>query len=225
MFLTVDDALDDATFAALHHQVSVSPLIGSSVLVGGFQATRGFGAAFRPHTTGVAAELRRRMPFMATVLALAHRLVPASFGTVGIVATLCGRLGNACYGNVLCIPAGSGVDRHVDATLFAARPGNAITPAVVAVLYVEVPATLSGGALRLWNGDEEAGEITAKPNRVVLFKGHLAHSVQATVGTGTRISVVIELYRLPWWQLHKVPPLRVQSDAFGDVMARLRASR
>jgi hypothetical protein len=164
------------------------------------------------------------------VMTLAHQHVGGRFRShalidAGLDVLLGRRHTNACYANVLCIPAGAGVDRHIDATLFAARSGVAITPWLVAVLYVDVPATLGGGSLQLWDGPHAVATLVPRPNRLVLFAGHLAHAVETTTGHGTRVSVVIELYRLPWWRRRQVPRLKVQSDAFSEVMARLRSPR
>jgi hypothetical protein len=222
VFHCYDDILPTPAFATLQQQVRSSALVGKSVLVGGFQGTRGFGVAMRP-TQGTMDKLAARAPFIATTWNLAHQtaLADVRWGSAWQRAWPPWGV-NAGYANLLCVPAGQQVERHVDATLFPAKFGQApITPWLVGVLYVDVPSSLSGGTLELWRDQQHVGRVTPQTNRLVLFDGRLGHAVTTIEGIGTRISIVVEMYRVPWWQLRKVPAMRVQSEAFADVLARL----
>jgi predicted 2-oxoglutarate/Fe(II)-dependent dioxygenase YbiX len=130
----------------------------------------------------------------------------------------------ALYLNVLVVPPGGAVERHVDATLgVVAGDPRTIVPRVVVALYVDVPADLQGGVLRLDRDGVAVAEITPRRGRLVCFDGRLAHEVTATTASGPRVSCVAELYRLPRERLRALPRLRVQSNGFADVLERLRS--
>lgn len=225
-------ASDDGVFvaddghdvAALSSSIRQSRLIGQSQLVGAFEATRGFGLAC--HRSALS-EALARVPWLAPFVALAldderrHRLLrPSLFDRVG--ASVFGDV-NALYVNVLVVPPGGFVARHVDSTLGTADGDDrVVTPLAVAVLYVDVPADLAGGDLRLFRGDDVIAAVTPRVGRFVLFNGALGHEVTATTATAPRISCVCELYRLPRVRLARLPRVRLQSQGFQDVLARLR---
>jgi hypothetical protein len=171
----VDDdvGIDTGTLRTAIHK---SALIGASQLVGAFEATRGFGIACHRSALGDAlARAPWLRPFVHAVLdderlqrllrlSLAERLLGAMLGDI-----------NALYVNVLVVPPGGGVARHVDSTLGVQGDGPVLTPRAVGVLYVEVPADLSGGDLRLFEHDTLKATVAPKVGRLVLFRGSLGH--------------------------------------------------
>jgi hypothetical protein len=200
--------------------------------VGPFEATRGFGLAC--HVAAVDDALQK-VPWLRPFLALAldrqrldALLQPSLLERAG--AAVFGDL-NALYVNVLVVPAGGAVARHVDSTLGTAGDDDAVyVPRAVAVLYVDVPDGLVGGQLRLWRGDEPAGAVDPRVGRFVLFQGALGHEVTPTSSSsssssspsGARVSCVCELYALPRARLARLPRVRLQSQGFRDVLDRLR---
>ncbi len=226
-FVAFDDVLTAAALAELRGSIHGSRLIGESQLVGAFEATRGFGLACRVSAIeeGIA-----KVPWLRGFIALAldderraRLLEPSLFDRVG--AAVFGDV-NAVYVNVLVVPGGGAVATHVDSTLGVVEGDDVVyTPRAVAVLYVDVPADLQGGQLRLWNGDTQVGEVTPRENRFVLFRGALGHEVTTTTSTTPRVSCVCELYALPRARLAQLPRVRLQSRGFQDVLARLRRPR
>ena len=210
---------------ALRAAIGASALIGESQLVGAFESTRGFGIAC--HRSAVREALAKAPwlgPFVDVVtdgdrlqrllrLSLVERLLGSVLGDI-----------NALYLNVLVVPPGGAVARHVDSTLGVRGAGPVFTPRAVGVLYVDVPADLQGGHLRLFHGNDEQprASIEPKTGRLVLFRGALGHEVTATTTTAARVSCVAELYALPRARLAKLPRVRVQSRGFDEVLARLR---
>ncbi len=227
--LVVDDGLVDAVrVSALRAAIASSKLPGASQLDGGFWATRGFGVACHARAVDEAlARVPLLRPFVdvATDEDLWARLLRPGVGERWAAALL--GVVNALYVNVLVVPPGAAVGRHVDATLgvatAAAGDDAALSPRAVVVLYVDVPDNLSGGVLRLWRGDEAIAEIAPRPGRLVAFRGTLGHEVTPVLGRGDRVSCVAELYALPRRRLGRLPRVRVQSHGFAAVLERLQA--
>ncbi len=218
----VDDDVGIDT-EALRAAIHKSALIGESQLVGAFEATRGFGIAC--HRSALQEAIARApwlAPFVDVVLdgerlqrllrlSLAERLLGAFLGDI-----------NALYLNVLVVPPGGAVALHVDSTLGVHGDGPVFAPRAVGVLYVDVPADLCGGELRLFAAHSLQATVTPKVGRLVLFRGSLGHEVTTTTTTAPRVSCVAELYALPRARLALLPRVRVQSRGFDDVLARLR---
>lgn len=222
--VVVDDALSAPQVEALSSAIAGSRLIGDSQLVGGFVTTRGFGLAC--HASAVT-DAVARAPFLSAFVdvaldpALRQRARPGD-----VVDRVLGAFFadvTALYLNVLVVPPGGAVERHVDATL-GVVPGDprTLVPRVVVALYVDVPADLQGGRLRLDRDGVLIAEVEPRRGRLVCFDGRLAHEVTATTASGPRVSCVAELYRLPRSRLRTLPRLRVQSNGFADVLQRLR---
>ncbi len=84
---------------------------------------------------------------------------------------------------------------------------------MVSVLYVAVPADLVGGELLLQSRQRQVGKLRPQPNLLVLFQGDLTHSICAVAGTGLRLSLVCEQYRLEEAELEEIPELTLESRA------------
>lgn len=224
--VVVDDALSPERIAAVSAAIAASRLVGESQLVGGFVTTRGFGVACHARAIEDAVA---RAPFLSAFVevaldpALRERARPPDvvdrvLGAVFADVT-------ALYLNVLVVPPGGAVERHVDATLgVVAGDPRTLVPRVVVALYVDVPADLQGGRLRLDRDGVPVAEVEPRRGRLVCFDGRLAHEVTATTASGPRVSCVAELYRLPRARLRAMPRLRVQSNGFAEVLARGRGA-
>ncbi len=208
----VDDAVSGGALEALRDGVLSSKLMSDSPLGGTFLATRGFAVTFH---RSARADVEARFPFVAPFLALALDAHPAR--EVQRRPLLGGPpVPNALYLNVLSVPAGAGVGRHVDATL--GPPNGSVVPEAVAVLYLDVPEDLEGGRLLLF--DDGAGRgppgdaveaIVPRGGRFVLFAGRLGHEVETVRASRARLSIVCEQYALAPGVLSAVPRLKVQS--------------
>lgn len=221
--VVVDNVVGVDVIAGLSAAIAASRLIGESQLVGGFVATRGFGIAC--HASAVDDAVARApflRPFVDVALdpdlrdaARPPSFIERAFGFFFDDVT-------ALYLNVLQVPPGGAVEKHVDATLGVVKGDDrALVPRAVVALYVDVPADLQGGVLRLFRGDELVAEIEPRPGRLVCFDGRLAHEVTATSASAARVSCVAELYRLPRHRLAALPRVRVQSNGFAEVLERL----
>ena len=230
-----DDAGVDV--AALRSAIHSSALIGASQLVGAFEATRGFGVAC--HRSALHKALQRvpwLRPFVDVVLdpERLQRLLQLSLAE-RVLGSMLGDI-NALYLNVLVVPPGAAVARHVDSTLGVHGDGPVRAPRAVGVLYVDVPAGMSGGELRLYDSADPQDEtvratVQPKEGRLVLFRGSLGHEVTTVSSSSSsppssaaapRVSCVAELYALPRARLALLPRVRVQSRGFEEVLARLR---
>jgi hypothetical protein len=232
-----DDVVPDAMLTALRRELAGSRLLGSSQLGGGFSATRGFGVACHARAVDDAvARVPALGPFVDVALddaLLARLLRPNALERAALA--LFGAV-NALYLNVLVVPPGAEVGRHVDATLgvATARPGDRDAPRApraVCVVYVDVPADLQGGLLRLFHGgptddgdDAPLAVVAPRAGRLVLFRGGLGHEVTRTASASSacRVSCVAELYALPAGRLRRLPRVRLQSHGFAAVLERLR---
>ena len=125
--------------------ILASPLLGRSTLAGSFRGSRGFAMTFthegRPSLVSRFPELR---PFLELAL-----VAPDLRGWPVRLFSRRPAPPNAFFLNVLAIPAGAGVGRHIDGTLQEATGLPELTPTVVSVLYLQVPMG-PGGRLRLF---------------------------------------------------------------------------
>jgi 2OG-Fe(II) oxygenase superfamily len=120
---------------------------------------------------------------------------------------------NAFYLNPLLLQGGSRVDPHIDRSL-RSYCKTIDPPAMVSVLYVEVPADLVGGELVLRDRKRQIGEIKPQENLLLHFQGDLTHSVKAVqTQKGRRLSLVCEQYRLEPRELSEIPGFTVESRA------------
>jgi hypothetical protein len=119
---------------------------------------------------------------------------------------------NAFYLNPLLLQGGSRVDPHIDRSL-RSYCKTIDPPAMVSVLYVEVPVDLVGGELVLRDRRRQVGEIKPQENLLLHFQGDLTHSVKAVQTKGRRLSLVCEQYRLEPKELSEIPEFTVESRA------------
>lgn len=117
---------------------------------------------------------------------------------------------NAFYLNPLLLKEGSRVDPHIDRSL-RSYCKTIEPPAVVSVLYVQIPADLVGGELVLRSHKRQVGKIRPEPNTLVLFQGDLTHAVEPMLSRGDRLSLVCEQYTLEPDQLQEIPEFTLES--------------
>ncbi|MBW4473987.1 MAG: 2OG-Fe(II) oxygenase [Stenomitos rutilans HA7619-LM2] len=128
---------------------------------------------------------------------------------------------NAFYLNPLLLKEGSRVDPHIDRSL-RSYCKTVEPPAIVSVLYVQVPADLQGGELVLRNHRQQVGQIKPKINTLLHFQGDLTHSVNPVRVNGTRLSLVCEQYSLSAAELQEIPEFTVESRAAKPKRAAMR---
>lgn len=218
--MLVDDALDAAALATLREGVLTSKLLGASPLGGTFTATRGFSITFhRDRESDVLARFPFAQPFFQLALEVSRVREVQRTPLLGGPPTA-----NAFYVNVLVVPPGASVGRHVDATLGPAN--GSVIPEAVAVLYLDVADDLRGGELTLWDRETLVQTIEPRTNRFVMFAGRLGHEVTAVEASRPRVSIVCEQYALAPGVLSAVPALKVHSrSAFQAVLDDVRSRR
>ena len=158
-----------------------------------FVGTKGFSVVFQRSGIG---EVERRFPFFKPYLSVA--LQPTC---------------NAFYLNPLLLQTGSHVDPHIDRSL-RSYCKTIEPPAIVSVLYVQVPPALIGGELMLHCQKRQVGCIRPQFNTLIYFQGDLTHSVnEVTSPLSTRLSLVCEQYSLSETELQEIPEFTVESRA------------
>ncbi|MEB3196884.1 MAG: 2OG-Fe(II) oxygenase [Candidatus Sericytochromatia bacterium] len=179
--------------AEIRRAVLNSPLMGASNLNQRFTGTYGFSVAFcRSQLDEVITQFPAFAPFFEAAL-----------------RPEC----NAFFLNPLLITNGAGVAPHIDLSLSSHIPGVR-TPRSVSVLYLEVPPSLRGGDLKLYEGQRLKATVTPREGALVTFRGELRHEV-TPVDAGApdiyeaRLSLVVEQYRLTDVQLAHLPDVRV----------------
>lgn len=199
---------------ALARALLSSPLVGASTLVGGFHESRGFAFTF---TRAGEPSLRARAPVLAPYLDRAldpdrrRGLVPF-WRRRSTTLREC----NAFYLNLLVVPRGGRVGRHVDATLRAPAGVDGLVPAAVSVAYLVVPTGVAGGRLLLDDDGKPRAAIRPRAGSLVVFDGALAHQVEPFTGGppgAVRASLVCEQYVVPDDALARLPALKVHSKA------------
>lgn len=117
---------------------------------------------------------------------------------------------NAFYLNPLWLKTGSRVDPHIDRSL-RSYCKTIDPPAMVSVLYISVPANLTGGELVLRDRNRQVGVISPQTNTLLLFQGNLTHSINPITSPSTRLSLVCEQYDLEENQLEDIPEFKIES--------------
>jgi hypothetical protein len=131
---------------------------------------------------------------------------------------------NAFYLNPLFLKSGSRVDPHIDRSL-RSYCKTIDPPALVSVLYVEVPIDLEGGELVLQANKRQVGKIPPQANTLLFFQGDLTHSVNPVTSSGIRLSLVCEQYNLEDEQLWDIPEFKLESRALKEEGNKQRKSR
>jgi Rps23 Pro-64 3,4-dihydroxylase Tpa1-like proline 4-hydroxylase len=176
---------------SLGMQILSSPYLAASQLSESFAGTKGFSVVFKRSGIG---EVERHFPFFQSYLRVA-------------LMSDC----NAFYLNPLVLEGGTCVKPHVDSSLSDGK--LIVIPAIVSVLYVQVPPDLQGGELLLQERDRQVGQIQPQTNTLVYFRGNLKHSVNEVKSSHPRISLVCEQYNLSETLLEQIPEFEIQSQA------------
>ncbi len=185
----------------LERQILTSPYFAVNNLNRDFVGTKGFSVVFQRSGLG---EVEQRFPFFKTYLSVA-------------LQSTC----NAFYLNPLLLTTGSRVDPHIDRSL-RSYCKTIEPPALVSVLYVQVPPVLQGGELVLRHNKRQVGQIRPQLNTLLYFQGDLTHSVNEVTTPGTRLSLVCEQYSLSETELQEIPEFTLESRAIQSKGKRKR---
>jgi predicted 2-oxoglutarate/Fe(II)-dependent dioxygenase YbiX len=176
--------------SALQGQILACPYFAVNNLNRDFVGTKGFSIVFqRSHLSMV----EQNFPYFKSYLDRA--LQPEC---------------NAFYLNPLLLKSGSRVDPHIDRSL-RSYCKTIEPPALVSVLYIEVPLDLEGGELILQSNKRQVGKITPQSNTLLFFQGDLTHSVNPVTSSRFRLSLVCEQYNLEDEQLWDIPTFKLES--------------
>jgi len=126
---------------------------------------------------------------------------------------------NAFYLNPLLLKEGSRVDPHIDRSL-RSYVKTITPPALVSVLYVQVPSEMKGGELVLHARKRQVGQIKPQTNTLLYFQGDLTHSVNSVKTPGNRLSLICEQYSLSEVELQEIPEFTVESRAAQSTMKK-----
>jgi hypothetical protein len=185
----------------LERQIFTSPYFAVNNLNRDFVGTKGFSVVFQRSGLG---EVEQRFPFFKTYLSVA-------------LQSTC----NAFYLNPLLLTTGSRVDPHIDRSL-RSYCKTIEPPALVSVLYIQVPPVLQGGELILRHNKRQVGQIRPQLNTLLYFQGDLTHSVNEVTTPGTRLSLVCEQYSLSETELQEIPEFTLESRAIQSKGKRKR---
>jgi hypothetical protein len=197
-------AFSQTYLCELKGQIFACPYFAINNLNRDFVGTKGFSLVFRrSHLPSVI----QRFPYLKPYL---DRVVQPE--------------NNAFYLNPLLLELGSRVDPHIDRSL-RSYCETIDPPAVVSVLYVNVPPDLKGGELVLRSRKRQVGQIRPQPNMLLFFQGDLLHSVNPVESPGMRLSLVCEQYSLDDVQLREIPELLLESRAIKAEKSRTKPRR
>jgi len=190
-YSTVQNTFKPNYLTKLQSKILACPYLAVNNLNRDFVATKGFSVVFqRSHIS----EVERYFPFFKNYLSIA-------------LQQDC----NAFYLNPLVLNQGSRVDPHIDRSLRSYCKTIA-PPAIVSVLYVQVPSEIEGGELVLRHGKKQVGCIKPQYNTLVLFQGDLTHSVnEVKSAVSNRLSLVCEQYNLVERELEQIPEFTIES--------------
>jgi predicted 2-oxoglutarate/Fe(II)-dependent dioxygenase YbiX len=189
----------------LQGQILACPYFAVNNLNRDFIGTKGFSVVFQ--RSGLS-EVEQRFPFFKPYLSVA--LQPTC---------------NAFYLNPLLLKTGSRVDPHIDRSL-RSYCKTIEPPAIVSVLYVQVPSTLQGGELVLRHNKRQVGQFRPQLNTLLSFQGNLTHCVNQVTSPGTRLSLVCEQYSLSETELQEIPEFTIESRAIkSEVKVAKRSGR
>jgi hypothetical protein len=195
------DVFSSKYLTKLRNAILACPYFTVNNLNRDFIGTKGFSVVFqRSHLS----EVEQQFPFFKPYLDQA-------------LAPNC----NAFYLNPLLLKQGSRVDPHIDRSL-RSYCKTIEPPALVSVLYVQLPPDLQGGELVLRNHRQQVGFIQPQVNTLVCFQGDLTHSVNAVKVVGERLSLVCEQYSLCEAELEEIPPFIIESRAKTQPKSKLK---
>ncbi|MCP2726874.1 2OG-Fe(II) oxygenase [Limnofasciculus baicalensis] len=186
------NAFDIAYLHNLRGAILASPYLTINNLNRDFIGTKGFSIVFQRSKID---KVEEDFPFFKPYLDLA-------------LQSNC----NAFYLNPLLLQSGSRVDPHIDRSL-RSYCKTVDPPAVVSVLYIQLPPNLEGGELVLRRNKQQVGQIKPEVNTLLYFQGDLTHSVNMVKSTGTRLSLVCEQYNLSESELEDIPAFTIESRA------------
>ncbi len=188
----------------LQEHILACPYFAVNNLNRDFVATKGFSVVFRrSHLTTV----EHQFPYFSQYLEKA--LLPDC---------------NAFYLNPLLLKAGSRVDPHIDRSL-RSYCKTISPPAMVSVLYIQVPADMEGGELVLRSHKQQVGQVYPRSNTLVFFQGDLTHSINSVTSSSTRLSLVCEQYRLEENELQEIPEFILESRIIQQDKPRARKKK
>jgi hypothetical protein len=120
------------------------------------------------------------------------------------------RRGRGSGGAIAPVRVAPHVDRSLRSFTLPIEPPN---PLRVTVLYVEVPAGMRGGDLRLYHRLWPVGRVRPRRNLLIQFQGWLRHEVRPArlPDARPRVSLVCEHYILDEDALARIPPFTVRS--------------
>ncbi|HEY9781356.1 MAG TPA: 2OG-Fe(II) oxygenase [Leptolyngbyaceae cyanobacterium] len=173
-------------------EIQACPYFAINNLNRDFVNTKGFSVVFQRQGL---AEVKQKFPFFKPYLDLA-------------LQANC----NAFYLNPLLLKEGSHVDAHIDRSL-RSYCKTIEPPALVSVLYVQVPPNLEGGELVLRSHKRQVGQIKPQTNTLLYFQGDLTHSINVVKTPGIRLSLVCEQYSLSEAELQEIPQFTLESRA------------
>ena len=173
-------------------EIQACPYFAINNLNRDFVGTKGFSVVFQ--RSGLA-QVEQQFPFFKPYLNLA--LQPTC---------------NAFYLNPLLMKEGSRVEPHIDRSLRSYFK-TIEPPALVSVLYVQVPSDMEGGELVLHCHKRQVGQIKPQMNTLLYFQGNLTHSVNPVKTPGNRLSLICEQYSLSEAELQEIPQFTVESRA------------
>lgn len=200
-YQTSENAFPLDYLSQLQGQILHCPYFAVNNLNRDFIGTKGFSLVFQRSGLN---KIEQQFPFLKTYLSIA--LEPNC---------------NAFYLNPLLLKIGSRVDPHIDRSL-RSYCKTIEPPALVSVLYIQVPTTLNGGELVLCHNKRQVGQIRPKMNTLLYFQGNLTHSVKEVTSPGTRLSLVCEQYNLSETELLEIPEFTIESRA---IKPKVKAGR
>lgn len=191
----LSNALPELSLQKMTQELQQSPYLQKNVLNQRFATTQGFSVLFRDPLKPLL-----DVPALQAFLNLLD-LQPYNF----------------FYLNVLVLQASSKVERHIDHSI-RGYGSELPFPKRVSILYLQIPETMQGGRLLLYNQrDKMIAKIQPESGLLVHLKGSQKHAVEAILETSqARVSLVCEQYSLGAEQLNSLPSYALKTTAGFD---------
>jgi len=198
LFKLKENFLSNGEYVLLRQTIMHHPDLlesGSENLGDGFSSTKGF--IFRFNESGIS---RLRKSTKGKCLLPFFEAVRDQQTNAFVLNVLC------------CCPSKSETDEeppvvgwHKDATLALKHEARAASVPFrlaysVSVFYLNIPEDIRGGDLNLRNPNNKSGVdaiVSPKNNRLCIFRGDAEHCVNSFSGSGNRVSIVLEQYKVP----------------------------